>query len=494
MSARLAIAPAPGSSASAAPAQGLLQRKCDCGTHIPGGEACSRCAGSETLLRRSAVSPGSGPLQRREAPPEKPPQETPRESAGPPGVERRRNIGAPVERTVGESAVNRTGLPDHLKQGLETLSGLDLSGVRVHHDSPRPKEIGAHAFTFGPDIHVAAGQQRHLPHEGWHAVQQMQSRVLPTSQLAGLALNEDSGLEREADIMGARAAGLGLRSTGRRFATMLESATGESEEEPYPALRRPDPPVPIMESRSSEPVAQAKFVLQRAVSFADGPVTSANNLASQILAGKSDMGSTSPVVNGSENSLRVPEVVGTADADGTATLRIKSVPTNTGSYTMKLPSAGPWSTEATIATVSAAMKKYKLTLPTTCQAKDKMSFTVNGKPTNEDFVKNVTTHENLHVADIKAGFMSVVGGWDKKIEAAKAAGTTYTAPTTEAAVKQLFDAMGGMPDVIQTAMVAEWDRLAVITHKGQTSATGGKAIPSNAVMDPSCTTLSLDVT
>src|SRR5438876_185374 len=51
----------------------------------------------------------------------------------------------------------------------------------------------------------APGQARHLPHEAWHVVQQAQGRVRPTLQLkAGVAVNDDAGLEHEADVMGTK--------------------------------------------------------------------------------------------------------------------------------------------------------------------------------------------------------------------------------------------------------------------------------------------------
>ncbi len=100
---------------------------------------------------------------------------------------------------------NETGMPTALKSGLENLSGIDLSGVRVHRNSSKPNAIQAHAFTQGQDIHLAPGQEEHLPHEGWHVVQQMQGRVEPTTQVKGVSINDDVGLEREADVMGEKA-------------------------------------------------------------------------------------------------------------------------------------------------------------------------------------------------------------------------------------------------------------------------------------------------
>jgi hypothetical protein len=103
------------------------------------------------------------------------------------------------------SEQNRTGLPDNLKAGVEALSGLSLGDVRVHYNSPHPAQLSALAFAQGTDIHVSPGQEQHLPHEAWHVVQQKQGRVTPTLQLQGTAINDETGLEREADLYGARA-------------------------------------------------------------------------------------------------------------------------------------------------------------------------------------------------------------------------------------------------------------------------------------------------
>lgn len=97
------------------------------------------------------------------------------------------------------------GLPPALQSGIEALSGMDMSGVRVHRNSGKPAALQAHAYAQGSDIHLGPGQEQHLPHEAWHVVQQAQGRVSPTRQMAGVALNDDRTLEKEADLMGSRA-------------------------------------------------------------------------------------------------------------------------------------------------------------------------------------------------------------------------------------------------------------------------------------------------
>lgn len=121
---------------------------------------------------------------------------------------------------------NKTGLPDKLKSGVESLSGTAIDDVRVHYNSPKPASLHALAFTRGREIHVGPGQKRHLPHEAWHVVQQKQGRVRPTGKLRGVGINEDRRLEREADVMGARAA---RGSRQRAFAVGVDGSEAKRQ-------------------------------------------------------------------------------------------------------------------------------------------------------------------------------------------------------------------------------------------------------------------------
>ncbi|NEO75650.1 MAG: DUF4157 domain-containing protein [Moorea sp. SIO4G3] len=118
---------------------------------------------------------------------------------------------------------NQTGLPDDLKTGVENLSGYSLDDVRVHYNSPKPAQLQALAYTQGTDIHVAPGQEEHLTHEAWHVVQQMQGKVKPTIQAQGMSINNDQGLEHEADVMGLKA--LQRREGDRQFGQIRPTAT-----------------------------------------------------------------------------------------------------------------------------------------------------------------------------------------------------------------------------------------------------------------------------
>ena len=150
------------------------------------------------IVDRAAT--GEGPLQLRPAP-----------------------VHAPVQRQVPATPPNRTGLPDTLKTGIESLSGYDLSDVRVHYNSSQPAQLQALAYTQGTDIHVAPGQIKHLPHEAWHVVQQKQGRVQPTLQLKGEQVNDDQALEREAEVMGMQA--LSMRRSAQNAAAPTAHVT-----------------------------------------------------------------------------------------------------------------------------------------------------------------------------------------------------------------------------------------------------------------------------
>jgi hypothetical protein len=112
-----------------------------------------------------------------------------------------------------EPARNETGLPDALKSGVESLSGVALDDVRVHYDSERPAQVGALAYAKDSEIHLGPGQEQHLPHEAWHVVQQAQGKVPASGRPASGAVNVDRTLEDEAQAMGERAAAVGSASS-----------------------------------------------------------------------------------------------------------------------------------------------------------------------------------------------------------------------------------------------------------------------------------------
>ncbi len=112
---------------------------------------------------------------------------------------------APVQKQEAK-AENNTGMPDNVKAGIESMSGMDLSDVNVNYNSEKPAQLNALAYAQGNNIEMGPGSEQHLGHEAWHVVQQRQGRVEATKQMKeGVPVNDDPGLEKEADIMGAKA-------------------------------------------------------------------------------------------------------------------------------------------------------------------------------------------------------------------------------------------------------------------------------------------------
>jgi hypothetical protein len=87
----------------------------------------------------------------------------------------------------------------------------DFSDVRIHKDSASAVKLGALAYTRGNDIHFAPGQykphttmgKKIINHELGHVIQQRMGVVRPTTSIEGLPVNDNQGLENEADRLGA---------------------------------------------------------------------------------------------------------------------------------------------------------------------------------------------------------------------------------------------------------------------------------------------------
>lgn len=99
---------------------------------------------------------------------------------------------------------DHTGIPAQLKKQVEDSTALELDDVRIHYNSGKPAELDALAYTQGTQVYLGPGQERHLPHELGHVIQQKLGMVRPdTRHESGAMLNTDQALERQADRIGA---------------------------------------------------------------------------------------------------------------------------------------------------------------------------------------------------------------------------------------------------------------------------------------------------
>ena len=100
-----------------------------------------------------------------------------------------------------------SGMPDETLNKMSSSFGTDFSDVNIHSDSKSATDAGALAYTQGNDIHFAPGQydpssqsgQELLGHELTHVQQQREGRVQANNEVNGMPLNDDKGLEAEAD-------------------------------------------------------------------------------------------------------------------------------------------------------------------------------------------------------------------------------------------------------------------------------------------------------
>ena len=92
-----------------------------------------------------------------------------------------------------------------LINGMESVSGVNLSGVSIIRNSSEPEKLNAEALYRNNEVHSAPGKDEHIPHELGHAVQQAKSEVEATTTINGQKVNNDPKLESEADDLGKKA-------------------------------------------------------------------------------------------------------------------------------------------------------------------------------------------------------------------------------------------------------------------------------------------------
>ncbi len=159
--------------------------------------------------------------------------------------------GAKGAATAGNSSSN--GLPEEVKSQMEGAFGTSFDDVKVTANSSVAKDAGALAFAQGSNIHFAPGQfspntkggQELLGHELAHVVQQRQGRVQANAEVNGLAVNNDKGLEAEADQLGAKAA---------QFKASPKGGVEKNATNP-----KSDGAAQMKLAASAAPVVQAKF-------------------------------------------------------------------------------------------------------------------------------------------------------------------------------------------------------------------------------------------
>jgi len=167
----------------------MLQRKCACGQHTNGGDACSKCIRNEQKLQRHSDHQDGN------------------------------SIAPPVVRQV----LNAPGQPLDAATSafFEPRFGHDFSRVRLHTDrkaGESAKAVSALAYTVGRDVVFAEGRyapntsegKRLLAHELGHVIQQLGSSASANVNAEIRVSQPEDTAERQADRMADLAMG-GIR-------------------------------------------------------------------------------------------------------------------------------------------------------------------------------------------------------------------------------------------------------------------------------------------
>lgn len=121
-----------------------------------------------------------------------------------PGSAQSQPFSAPVQK---KDSVNGISFSENetVKQLTDGAVDLHASGSKVETTSTsdsRLKDVGARSMAVGGNALI--GDSRDRGHEIWHLAQQHQGMVQPTTTVNNQPVNDDPGLEKEADEMGAK--------------------------------------------------------------------------------------------------------------------------------------------------------------------------------------------------------------------------------------------------------------------------------------------------
>lgn len=342
----------------------------------------------------------------------------------------------PFQQAAIQKKENNTGLPEYLKTGVENLSGHSMDDVKVHYNSGEPAKLQARAYAQGTAIHLAPGQEKHLPHEAWHVAQQKQGRVRPTTQAKGAAINDDAGLEKEADVMGSKA----LRSS-----TALAQPNNDKSPLQMTAAQN-----------SGEPVAQ------RMINWMEPQISHVKDLVDTVLA-FTDFGVTPAIINGVEipggdasNAIFGPTFQFRDTAEGVE-LSVQSEAINMVGYRVELPTHPPWERMVPYDQARSAIEMLQGQLtgdPAPADTSTVITLRVHGLPNDNTFAQLVDQHEDYHVREVRAIIGAILGPWDERIRRFEAEHRTVAGTDREDAKTKFYATVGGTPAEISTQIVA----------------------------------------
>ncbi|GAB4183802.1 MAG: hypothetical protein Fur006_20910 [Coleofasciculaceae cyanobacterium] len=290
-----------------------------------------------------------------------------------------------LEASIQQARGSGQPLSENIRKPMEQAFGADFSRVKVHADAQSEqmnRSIQAKAFTTGQDIFFrqgvyspgSRGGQELIAHELTHVVQQREGHVKPQ-------------IEQEADI------------------------TPASFEE--------------------------SDVIQREIALDFKPYQYDNKLAEELATHQrfEYIGFTDPLVNNHSvtdkykfaSNFNRPTFEKTEVqeehkdeillGERTVQARIVSVPLNTFSFLIHLPTRPPWEVDNVPRdNVVSILKKLRLNLPETTRLNDRIKFQVKGEPRDDLFLMHAENHEREHGRSIIRYVFNEIMDLDKTLQ------------------------------------------------------------------------------
>jgi hypothetical protein len=250
--------------------------------------------------------------------------------------------------------------------------------------------------------------------------------------------------------------------------------------------------VPTLRQRADPPLSQAAILLSlqrtagnRAVSAlvqrlaswdAAGDVTENLHIAQRGARGEATLGYTPPTLNNQRldepsdapGTLQPPVIDVSEGEDGTFAASVKSLPHNTGSFEMELPSRNTWTAPSTLQQAFSVAGKYgvETQLPETISGLgDQTTLAFRPDPDEDTFLANVRRHEQRHADDHATRFNTIVQRWDGRLLKAMNNRTEFAGTSEDLAKQNLSTAVGGTPDEVATRFFDACDKASSAFHE-----------------------------
>lgn len=158
-----------------------------------------------------------------------------------------------------------------------------------------------------------------------------------------------------------------------------------------------------------------------------------------------------------------------ARGSGAVAVSVQAVPAQNVGYIMELPTRGQWQLRVAAANIKVKLENQPIIegvhIPIGSDETGSVLLDVRGLPTNAAFGDMVETHEDVHVADIRATVEEILRPWDAALTRFHNEGRQFEAPNQVTATAALYAAAGGTPRQIADRFVETLRQKGIAFHQ-----------------------------